>query len=865
MAKTVWMAGVMIFFGALTALGAPSKAKAPAGIPIPVSITEPAGAARSGEGVHSGIPFAKGTVKSTDELILVDAQGKAVPVQFETLSNWDDGSQRWVLLNFKESLGAGQTKNYTLRTRKAGETPPMGDKVTITDANDVFTVDTGKVKFDIPIYAGTMLANIQRRDASGNWVSVSKNGLDAIIWRTGVKKFRSRIENCTVESTGPLKAVIKMEGHHLLWDNATNNFDPNEISTFAFIMRVFVYAGSDEIRLQYTFINDDRDNKIRPSERYHVYAMEELADYKWVNGHWVDRPKAIKFREKELLDDDYGQVNVHDIKLHLALDDDYTGYRFGVAGGAPVEGKIDGPVALEQVGPVTSFDYYFKQMPYPWVPFKAQIIHGKGQPSNEFDKAEGWVEMRGGKGSVFVGSKFFWQYHPKIYALNRNELEFHVWNKLEDIPDPEIGFAKTHEITLKFGEPSAAFDTGSLMAGLNKPLMAVTTPEQYLTSGVFGTFLPANNTAWGDVENYFLKSSENAEKTRASGNVYGVRDFGDVPGIRYVPIFYNLEYDIMLGPIVEYARTGERVFFDETDIMAWHFMDVDVLHASNNPLNELAKHMHFTDHAKGETHAGHGTVEGLWHYYMFTGEPRAKEVAVGIADWFSKIAAYKDFLDFRDDEERTIGWSLKALVSSYRATLNPRYKLAAQMIVEQAIAGQDKDTGNWDHPLYPNEDKHRPTCVGGKPWMVGIILQGMKRYDEEFHDPRVQKLILNATDWMIWTNYIYMTCSDRGGQTNFYTHLDGLSYSWELTGKRYYLDEALRNFSLMIGPFRKGSAGNNVNGDITEPTFNMMRIIQQQGEKVWKDGKPVLDPKSEEIVKQIRANPKFKAKPQKRY
>lgn len=864
MTKFVRALCVLFVFAAFSVSGAMAKVKPPEGISIPVSITEPVGTARSGEWVHSGIPFAKGTVKSLDELILVDAQGKPVPVQFETLSKWEDGSQRWVLLNFKESVGAIQTKNYTLRTRKAGETIPEVDKVTVTDANDVFTVNTGKVKFDIPIYAGTILSDIQRKDASGNWISVSKNGLDAILWRTGVKKFRSRIENCTVESAGPLKAVIKIEGHHLLWDNSTNNFDLNELPSFAFTARVFVYAGSDEIRLQYTFINDDRDNKIRPSERYHVYAMEELADYKWVNGHWVERPKAIKFREKELLDDDYGQVNVQNIKLHLALDDEYTGYRFGVVGGVPAEGKIDGPVALEQVGPVTSFDYFYKEMPYPRTPFKAQVIHGTGQPSNEFEKAEGWVEMRGGKGSLLVGSKFFWQYHPKIYALNQNELEFHVWNKLENIPDPEIGFAKTHEVTLKFGEPSAVFDTGSLMAGLNKPLMAVTTPEQYLFTGVFGTFLPADYSAWGDVENYFLKSSENAEKTRANGNVYGVRDFGDVPGIRYVPIFYNLEYDIMLGSIVNYARSGKRVFFDETDIMAWHFMDVDVLHASNNPLNELGQHMHFTDHAKGETHAGHGTVEGLWHYYMLTGEPRAKEVAVGIADWFSKIAAYKDFLDYRDDEERTIGWSLKALVASWRATLNPRYKLAAQMIVEQAIAGQ-KDTGNWDHPLYPNEDKHRPTCVGGKPWMVGIILQGMKRYDEEFHDPRVQKLILRATDWMIWTNYIYMTCSDQKGQTNFYTHLDGLSYSWELSGKRYYLDEALRNFSFMIEPFRKGNAGNNVNGDITEPTFNMMRIILQQGEKVWKDGKPVLDPKSGEIAKQIRADTKFKAKPQKRY
>ena len=860
---------------ALSVSGAPSKVKAVQGISIPVTVTEPAGVARTGEGLHSGVPFVKGSVKSLDDLILVDSAGKPVPVQFEVLSKWDDGSVRWALLNFRETIGAGATKNYTLRTRKAGETADTSEKVTVTDAKDVFTVDTGRLKFDIPIYSGSILSNIQRKDAAGNWTSVSKTGMDAIIWRTGIKKFRSRVENCTVESAGPLKAVIRIEGHHLLWDYETNNYDPSEMSTFGFIMRVFVYAGSDELRLQYTFVNDNRDDKVRPSERYHVYAMEELSDYKWVNGHWDERPKSIRFREKELLDDDYGQINVHDIKLHLALDDEYNDYRFGVEGGAPISGAIDGPVALQQVGPEHIFNDFGwrgapvikKEMPFPTMPFLAQVLHGKAQPSNMFEKAEGWVEMNGVKASLFLGSKYFWQYHPKVIALNRNELEFHVWNKLEDIPDPEIGFAKTSEMILRFGEPAVQNDTKALMAWLNKPLMAITTPEQYMGSGVFGTFLPPDYSRWGAMEDYLLKSAENSEKNRADQDLYGVRNFGDTAGIRfYVPIYYNLEYDIILGGMVQYARTGKRVYFDESDIAAWHFMDVDVLHASNSPLNELGQHMHFTDHAKGETHAGHCTVEGLWHYYMLTGEPRAKEVATGIADWYSKIASWKNFLDFRDDEERTIGWSLKGLVSSYRATLDPRYKLAAQMIVEQAIAGQDKDTGNWDHYLYPNEDKHRPTCLGGKPWMVGIILQGMKRYDEEFHDPRVQKLICNAADWIIWSNYVYMTCTDaQPSPVCASTHFDGLAYAWELTGKRYYLDEALKGFGNTLKGWTGNAGGSTVNGDVAEPNFNMMRIVQQQGEKVWKDGKPALDPKSEDLVKQIRANPKFKAKPQKRY
>ncbi len=859
-----------LFIGMTPLAGAQRK---PPGVSIPITVAEPSGVARSSETVRSGVPFAKGAVKSLDELILIDFQGRPVPAQFETLSSWEDGSQRWTLLNFRESVGANSANAYTLRTRKPGETPAYPERVTVTDTNDVFTVDTGKVKFDIPIYSGSILANIQRKDDSGSWTSVSKEGVDAIIWRTGVKKFRSRIENCTVESAGPLNATLKIEGRHYLWDYNTDDYDPQELATFSFIMRVFVFAGSDEIRLQYTFINDNRDGRIRPSERYHVYEMEELADYKWVNGRWVERPQTIKFREKELLDDDYGQINVQSIKLRLALDDDYAGYRFGAEGGAPLSGTIDGPVGLQQTGPEYSFHNYGwgrkpirDEMPFPHIPFQAQVIHGQGAPAASFDKAEGWVEISGAKGRVFWGSKFFWQYHPKIFAVNTNEMEFHIWSDIQSIPAPEIGFAKTHEMILRFGDSAETIDTGALMAWLNKPLMATTTPEQYMESGVFGSYLPPDYDMWGAAEKFLLGSAENAEKTRAAQNIYGVRNFGDQPGVRYVPIYYNQEYDHMLGVTVQFARTGQRAYFDEADIMAWHFMDVDVLHASNCPMNEKGQHMHFTDHAKGETHAGHGTVEGLWHYYMLTGEPRAKEVAVGIGDYFAKIAAWKDFLDYRDDEERTMGFALKALVSSWRATLNPRYKLAAQMVVEQAIAGQDPDTGNWDHPLYPNEDKHRPVCVGGKPWMVGIVLQGMKRYNDEFKDPRVEQLICKAADWMVWSEYVYMTCSDRQPGMASANHFDGLTYAWELTGKRYYLDEALMGFARTIDSWssRDGQAF-AVNGSSLEPNINIMRIIREQGEKVWKDGAPVLDPKSEPAVQQIRADPKFKAKPQKRY
>jgi len=834
------------------------------GIEIPLTVTERAGVARVGEGVHSGVPLARGTVMSPDALALFDANGQAVPAQFEALSWWPDGSLRWVLVNLVASLGAGESRHYVLRT---GAPAPAAPAVTVTDAEDVFAVDTGRVRFDVPIYGSAMLANIRRKDAAGHWVTVSTKGLEAVLWRPGVNPFKSRVEGCRVESAGPVKTVLKITGHHCLWDPDTDAYDPIALPCFAFILRVFCYAGSDQIRLQYTFINDLRDERRRASERYHVYAMEELRDFKWVNGKWVEREKSIRPREQELLNDDYGQVHVKQIKLRLTLDDDYAGYAFGIEGGGAADGHIDGPVALQQVGPVGHYDEFYQELPFPHVPFTAQVLHGRGQPAREFEKAAGWVALDGPAGNVFLGSKYFWQYHPKVFALDRRLLEFHVWSKLEDIPDPEIGFAKTHEMTLRLAAPGQEQDAYALLAGLNRPLRALAPAAQYIGAGVFGTFSPADAARWPEVEAYYLASVRQAQCTRAARHWYGVRDYGDTPGVRFMtPVWWNQEYDILLGAAVQFARTALPDYLDEADILAWHFMDVDVLHASNSPLDEGGQHMHFTDHAKGETHAGHCTVEGLWHYYLLTGEPRAREVAEGIGNFFARIAAWKDFLDYRDDEERTIGWALKALVSSYRATLNPRFKLAAAMVAEQAVAGQDPDTGNWDHPLYPNEDKHRPVCLGGKPWMVGIILQGLKEYHREFGDARVAECIRKATDWMIWSNYVYMTCSDHQPGTGYYHHLDGLSYSWELTGRRVYLDEAVRIFAAAIaGMSPDKAAGTMPSGSSVEAIANLLRIVEEQGEAVWRHGQPVFDAGTADILVQMRQDPKFKAKPQRRF
>jgi len=101
--------------------------------------------------------------------------------------------------------------------------------------------------FDVSIYGASILSNICVTDAAGVARSVSRHGLEATVHRTGVMPFRSFVESCTIESAGPIKAVLKIEGHHRMWDPRTAAFDPSREATFAFVARALRVAAADEL------------------------------------------------------------------------------------------------------------------------------------------------------------------------------------------------------------------------------------------------------------------------------------------------------------------------------------------------------------------------------------------------------------------------------------------------------------------------------------------------------------------------------------------------------------------------------------------------------------------------------------------
>src|SRR5947207_15629058 len=111
---------------------------------------------------------------------------------------------------------------------------------------------------------------------------------------------------------------------------------------------------------------------------------------------------------------------------------------------------------------------------------------------------------------------------------------------------------------------------------------------------------------------------------------------------------------------------------------ARHFIDVDTIHyhrerpawvGMNHPKNPL----HFAFELGG-VDLGHTWTEGLLSYYYLTGDTRSLDAARGIADYLVRRLHASVLLI---SNPRQFGWPQIALVATYEATGDERYKTAA--------------------------------------------------------------------------------------------------------------------------------------------------------------------------------------------
>jgi hypothetical protein len=203
-------------------------------------------------GVSWGVPWARGTVRKEQTFSLATADGKALPLQSWALAYWPDGSIKWTGF----ATVAGPAASTTLRLAPGGAASPASVKV--AESPSAIDIDTGRLQCRIAkqgasfISSMTVEGRVVARDGRLVCSLEDRSELDS----RGALRFQdftSSIRKVTVEQSGPVRAVVKVEGVHKA-DSGAREWLP-------FTVRLYFYGGLAQVRLVHTIVFDGDDQK----------------------------------------------------------------------------------------------------------------------------------------------------------------------------------------------------------------------------------------------------------------------------------------------------------------------------------------------------------------------------------------------------------------------------------------------------------------------------------------------------------------------------------------------------------------------------------------------------------------------------
>ncbi len=204
-------------------------------------------------GVSFGVPFKQGEWQRTDVLSAQASLGQQVPTQTWPLAVWPDGSIKWLGV----AVSGGPALGGPLRLGKGVGAVPAVALTATQDENGV-SVDTGVIQCRLAARGAVFIESLKiggREVASGGrLVALTED-------RTGYSSsglvrenyFESEISKLTLEQTGPVRAVVKIEGLHRALRGGRG--------WLPFTVRVYFSAGVEAVRVVHTFIFDGDQEK----------------------------------------------------------------------------------------------------------------------------------------------------------------------------------------------------------------------------------------------------------------------------------------------------------------------------------------------------------------------------------------------------------------------------------------------------------------------------------------------------------------------------------------------------------------------------------------------------------------------------
>lgn len=224
--------------------------------------------------VSFGVPFDEGDVFPATPLRLKVNEYQDIPVDTWPLAYWPDGSVKWS--GVAGVIPAGTERLTLEKASKKAKTTNKQPKasISITETPENIQIETGVLSVFIPRYGDFLIDSLLYKgtkvgEKAHLICSTQSKPIQENTSQISFTRYIGEIKSVTVERLGSVRALIKLEGVHRNRNkeidtnysegNYANDSDENSQNNrewLPFVVRLYFYAGSEQIKMVHSFIYD---------------------------------------------------------------------------------------------------------------------------------------------------------------------------------------------------------------------------------------------------------------------------------------------------------------------------------------------------------------------------------------------------------------------------------------------------------------------------------------------------------------------------------------------------------------------------------------------------------------------------------
>ena len=634
--------------------------------------------------VSFGVPFDEGDVFPATPLQLKVNEYQDIPVDTWPLAYWPDGSVKWS--GVAGVIPAGTERLTLEKASKKVKTTNKQPKasISITETPENIQVETGVLSVYIPrhgeflidslLYKGTKVGEKARLVCSTQSGPVLENTS-----RVSFFHYAGEIKSVSIERAGSVRTLVKLEGVHrnrnkgISTDNSNSEDDSlNNREWLPFVVRLYFYAGSEQIKMVHSFIYDG-DQKmdfirslgirfdvpmrealynrhvafscadggvwsepVQPLVGRRMLTMPQIQDdlslqQQQMEGKRIPPYEAFDEKNRELLND---WASWNDYRLSQLTADAFS-IRKRTNGDAPWIGTFSG----------TRSDGYA---------FAGDITGGLGLCLHDFWQSyPSSIEISDARTPVATLTAWLWSPDAEPMDLRHYDNVAHGLNaSYEDVQEgmsTPYGIARTTTLTLV---PQGGYTGKKTFADDARQLSATSilmpTPEYLHNRRAFGIWsLPDRSTSFRTrVEERLDAYIHFYQKAIEQNKWYGFWNYGDVMHA-YDPVRHTWRYDIggfawdntelasNMWLWYNFLRTGRADIWRMAEAMTRHTGEVDVYHIGPNAgLGSRHNVSHWGCGAKEAR-----ISQAAWNrfYYYLTTDERSGDLMTEVKDADHKL------------------------------------------------------------------------------------------------------------------------------------------------------------------------------------------------------------------------------------